>query len=1379
MTTITANSTIGITLTSPSYNNPVFVEPGVTIYSTRNGVVATSGSWTIQNGGTITGGTLASYATSNSGISLHAGGSVTNQIGGVIAGGYFGVNISGAIGTIINGGTIEALGSIDHAYPKGIYLGKGGTVTNLSTGTISSSFEGIRDGFGGPVAVTNSGLIYGYYAAALELGGGSVITNLGGGTISAGATGASAIDFFGSGTVVNSGVIVGHSRGFGFSLDGGAVTNLSTGTISGVRGVELFAYGRPSVVNYGTINAGVYFTGSGDLANLSGATISGAVIDQSLIGPTRYGVTLTNAGVISSAVTLLHKFLGGATVDNQVIIDPGGTFGSEVWGGSGRLELASGTSAGTLSGLGSQFYYFSQVTLDAGASWTLASTNTIAVGTTFTGAGTLTDAGTLTNQGSLGSPVTLASGAILSNASGGTIALTGTVVVGASTATVVNAGRIVGNGSGNNGVSLGDNSLVINQAGASIYGNFTGVFTSVAPNTTIQNYGLINAGIGVLMQSGGGGHLTNAAGGTIAGNPFLYGVIVNGGNGTVVNAGSITGYWGIRFRGSSTDIMDNLPGGVVAGSHYGIQFTENSFGTIVDAGSISGGTDAVQFAAVAGNRLIVDPGAAFAGRVDGGNTLGATAASTLELASGASAGTLNGLGASIVHFADIEVDTGALWRLQGDALGAGYGIDVAGTLVNQSGSLGSVVMLAAGASFRNLVGATVSSGANARQGVVYGTGTGVTIINNGTVTDTGSSGDGIALMHGGTITNGAIATLIGYSTGVFVTAAVGVVTNSGTILGNYGVALHNGGTITNLAGLIEGVTGVVILGGGATVQNSGTIVGSLYSAVTLSDGGGVSNVAGAIIDGHRTGIAVAGAPATVSNGGLIEGTWVPSGEFYGSIPTVAGISLAAGGSVTNLAGGLVTATNYAIYGGQVLTVVNQGDVGSTGEGDNSIGIWLEHGGAVYNSGVIRGDGSAILDNFSTASVANSGTISAFGSIFADGVHLSFGGEVTNSAGGLIDAPNGTIGRGVVLNGGMLINAGTISGTEDAVYFFPGSMDDLVVEPGAVFIGTVNGGNTIGSTVSSTMELASGASVGTVSGIGSQFIDFANIQLDAGAAWIVNGAVLSGETISFSSGADLQFATPSSVAGSVGNFAPGETIDLVGVDPNSVSFASGTLSFAGGSFPLSFTGGTIQAAASGDGAAVTVTCFREDTHIATMCGEIAVEKLLIGDQVLRACGELADITWIGHRRIDCTRHPAPYTTWPVRISAGAFGNGRPKRDLWLSPDHAVFVDGVLIPVKCLINGRTIVQVPLADVTYFHVELSRHDVLLAEGLPVESYLDTGDRSNFENGGALLTLHPHFATRTWEAHGCAPLVVAGPALDAARAMLNAIAIKRRSAA
>jgi hypothetical protein len=140
--------------------------------------------------------------------------------------------------------------------------------------------------------------------------------------------------------------------------------------------------------------------------------------------------------------------------------------------------------------------------------------------------------------------------------------------------------------------------------------------------------------------------------------------------------------------------------------------------------------------------------------------------------------------------------------------------------------------------------------------------------------------------------------------------------------------------------------------------------------------------------------------------------------------------------------------------------------------------------------------------------------------------------------------------------------------------------------------------------------------------------------------------------------------------------------------------------------------------------------------------------------------------------------------PVRIAAGAFRAGLPRRDLWLSPDHALLVDGVLIPVRYLLNGATVLQEEVDEVTYFHVETqntageANHTVLLAEGLPAESYLDTGNRRAFANGGGLMQLHPDFALDIWKRAGIAPLVLEGPSLRAVRHRLamRAIAMGHR---
>jgi hypothetical protein len=179
------------------------------------------------------------------------------------------------------------------------------------------------------------------------------------------------------------------------------------------------------------------------------------------------------------------------------------------------------------------------------------------------------------------------------------------------------------------------------------------------------------------------------------------------------------------------------------------------------------------------------------------------------------------------------------------------------------------------------------------------------------------------------------------------------------------------------------------------------------------------------------------------------------------------------------------------------------------------------------------------------------------------------------------------------------------------------------------------------------------------------------------------------------------------------------------------------------------------------------CYMEGTRILTAQGEKRIETLEIGDELPTLLGGSGRVIWLGRREIDLTRHPRPWQAWPVRVRAGAFGPGLPARDLYVSPDHAIYTDGVLIPARQLINGSSIHQVKRARVVYHHVELEQHDVIHAEGLPCESYLDAGDRDTFA-GGPVRALYPEFSAGRWEMAGCAPLVMAGARLEAVRARL-----------
>ncbi|GAB6845089.1 Hint domain-containing protein [Methylorubrum rhodinum] len=186
------------------------------------------------------------------------------------------------------------------------------------------------------------------------------------------------------------------------------------------------------------------------------------------------------------------------------------------------------------------------------------------------------------------------------------------------------------------------------------------------------------------------------------------------------------------------------------------------------------------------------------------------------------------------------------------------------------------------------------------------------------------------------------------------------------------------------------------------------------------------------------------------------------------------------------------------------------------------------------------------------------------------------------------------------------------------------------------------------------------------------------------------------------------------------------------------------------------------------AAFTV-CFASGTRIHTDLGDIPIENLTIGDRVATTSGVDRPIRWIGHRTVACDGRA---DLMPVRIAAHAFGEGRPARDLLVSPAHAVAVDvlgEVLIPACRLINGTTIVQVDVESVTYWHVELDSHDILLAEGLPAESYLDCGNRRFFAEADITDLAATPDARSEGDLPYCRPFHEDGALVDLVRARLG----------
>jgi hypothetical protein len=184
------------------------------------------------------------------------------------------------------------------------------------------------------------------------------------------------------------------------------------------------------------------------------------------------------------------------------------------------------------------------------------------------------------------------------------------------------------------------------------------------------------------------------------------------------------------------------------------------------------------------------------------------------------------------------------------------------------------------------------------------------------------------------------------------------------------------------------------------------------------------------------------------------------------------------------------------------------------------------------------------------------------------------------------------------------------------------------------------------------------------------------------------------------------------------------------------------------------------------------CFAAGTLIRTPAGEVPVETLKAGDLVLTASGEMRPVKWVGHTDVDFRRTPKGSPGLPIRIAADAFGRARPSQDLYLSAGHSVCVDLIgeaLIPVGYLINGSTIAEVETDSISYWHVELNSHDILIANNLPAESYLAMANRGAFEELRGLIPAFEEGRERT-HADFCRPVVTEGHVLDFVRQRLVA---------
>lgn len=309
-------------------------------------------------------------------------------------------------------------------------------------------------------------------------------------------------------------------------------------------------------------------------------------------------------------------------------------------------------------------------------------------------------------------------------------------------------------------------------------------------------------------------------------------------------------------------------------------------------------------------------------------------------------------------------------------------------------------------------------------------------------------------------------------------------------------------------------------------------------------------------------------------------------------------------------------------------------------------------------------------------------------------------------------------------------------------------------------GTISGGGTLYIGPLSTLEAGSG-----VSSADGAVVVFGTYQ------W---GGAGSSQSVTLNAGAHFNFSTQFD-----------GTIDERGTDATTIAYngagvvsnitidgQTATFVTSAGNYALNFAADLDPSAFVLDAATGTiVVCLVTGTLVRTTRGDIPVEDLRIGDVAVTASSQLRPIRWIGSTELECGKAANPRKCWPIRIAAGAMGPDKPSHDLIVSPAHGIcvtVVTDVLMPASVLVNGATIDHVECAKVTYWHVELDEHDILVTNGLPTESYVDHGNRSFFSQtmGASIQLVNDH-------EQRCLTYVSDGPLIEAVRMQIHARAL------
>jgi autotransporter passenger strand-loop-strand repeat protein len=594
-----------------------------------------------------------------------------------------------------------------------------------------------------------------------------------------------------------------------------------------------------------------------------------------------------------------------------------------------------------------------------------------------------------------------------------------------------------------------------------------------------------------------------------------------------------------------------------------------------------------------------------------------------------------------------------------------------------------------------------------------------------------------------------------------------------------GTTLSSGGSLFVYSG---GTASLTTISSGSAES---VFSGGKTTRTTISSGGNEYVYSG----GSTTSATVdAGGAENVGFSGTIIDTTVSSGgaDDIGSSGTASATAVDSGGTEFVYSGGLAISAQVKNGGFEVVSsagVVSNATVSSGGllfvySGGSAVSTTLDHGGylvvlpggyqsgtvptsAIVSSGVLLdqpGTGITVYPVSSVDSILLSG---AFEYALPDGKTIS----TTVSNGGEEDVFSGaTASFTTVSNGGneYVYSAGLTVSTTAASggiieITFSGSATDTTVKSGGQ------------------MQVDDSAidSFTTVQGGGADYAYYAGLAVsttvDSGGLLVIEYGGSGTETaLDIGGGLDIAYISYDSVSTTLSVTSTGELTLHTPVVEYTTQLAG---NYADEYFRLS-------ADAQNEGTLITAEgtpCYCRGTLILTDRGEAAVEDLRIGDRLVTRSGIARPLRWIGRRSYSGRFAAGNRDVLPVLIRRDALADGVPRRDLMVSPLHAMYLDGVLIPAASLVNGRSIVQIESVDkVEYFHLELDTHDVILAEGAASETFVDDGSRGMFHNAAEYRLLYPDAVNAP--VRFCAPRVEDGEALEVARRRLAARAEGKR---